>query len=109
MPLEEYTKVISECSICIMNHDRQQAVGNIISMIWMGSKVYLNEHNLVYQYFTNIGIKVYSIRKDLFSFKQNPFNEIDEEELSNNRKILVKYFGVENVLLKVKNIIREFE
>lgn len=68
----------------------------------MRSKVYLNEHNLVYQYFTSLGIKVYSIQKDLFSLKQNPFNEIDEEELSGNRKILLEYFGVENVLLKGK-------
>jgi dTDP-N-acetylfucosamine:lipid II N-acetylfucosaminyltransferase len=105
MPLEEYTKLISECGICIMNHPRQQAVGNIISMIWMGSKVFLNEENLVFQFLNSIGVKVYSIQKDLFKSKENLFEELDENIFLNNRKALQAYFGEDQVNKRTYNLL----
>lgn len=43
MPIEEYINTLSSCSIVIMNHIRQQALGNIIIMLYLGAKVFLKK------------------------------------------------------------------
>lgn len=56
MPIEDYNKIISSCSVVVMNHLRQQAVGNIVIMLYFGAKVFLNKENPVYEFFINNGV-----------------------------------------------------
>src|SRR5690606_8564482 len=65
MPLHEYNEYLRLCGIVIMNNYRQQAVGNILTMIWMGAKVFLNEETSLYKYLKRIGVFVFSISTDL--------------------------------------------
>ncbi len=43
MPLEEYLKFLSTMDIGIFNNNRQQALGNIFALMYMGKGVYLKE------------------------------------------------------------------
>lgn len=45
LPIEEYLLTIRSCGFVVMNHLRQQAVGNVCMAMLMGAKVYLNERN----------------------------------------------------------------
>jgi len=63
IPYDEYVKKISTCSIVVMNHKRQQALGNIMLMVGMGAKVYLREENPVFSFLENLGVKLFSIEQ----------------------------------------------
>jgi dTDP-N-acetylfucosamine:lipid II N-acetylfucosaminyltransferase len=86
---EKYYDILSECSVCIMNHYRQQGLGNISFMLFNGAKVFLNESNLAYPYYKNNGIAVFSIEHDLFkSADAAVSNDLPESVIENNRKIM---------------------
>jgi hypothetical protein len=99
LPLDEYSKILSSCSIAIMNQRRQQAGGNLFHLIGSGTKVYLNNENGFYQYFLSGGIKVY----DLKNFSQTFDEKVD---LTQNRKKIQDLYSAEyfqkqiNILLK---------
>ena len=45
MPSSSYTRVIEGCSVVVMNHIRQQALGNIVIALCSGAHVFLNSKN----------------------------------------------------------------
>lgn len=112
MPLEEYNKILSTCSVVVMNHYRQQAVGNIVAMLWMGAKVYLNEENTFYQFLRRIGVHIYSIEKEFTP--QNPFVFIglNKDQIAANKKILQNEIGFDvlkkNLKIQLAAIANEY-
>jgi 4-alpha-L-fucosyltransferase (Fuc4NAc transferase). len=90
MPLQEYNRMLSSCSIVVMNHYRQQAVGNILAMLWMGAKIYLNESNTFYQYLKNEGIHIFSIDMDLVNENPEVLDELTPIQIQTNREKLLK-------------------
>ena len=59
LPLNEYQKILQSCGIVIMNHYRQQAVGNVLNALYLGAKVYLSNNNTLYHYLRRIGCHVF--------------------------------------------------
>lgn len=64
LPLSRYNELLQSCGTVIMNHHRQQAVGNIITALYMGARVFLNEVNPCHAFFTRIGARVFSLERD---------------------------------------------
>ena len=56
---DEYSKIISDCDIVLMNHIRQQAVGNIFKSICLLKPVILNKKSYLRSTFFEWGIKIY--------------------------------------------------
>ncbi|AKP52432.1 TDP-N-acetylfucosamine:lipid II N-acetylfucosaminyltransferase [Cyclobacterium amurskyense] len=102
MPLHEYNKFLEKCGIVIMNHYRQQAVGNVLTMLWMGAKIFLDERNTIYQYLKRIGIKVFSVQTDLNKNNSTVFNLLSHEEQNANRIILKGEVGKRFLLKELK-------
>jgi hypothetical protein len=86
MPLSAYTKLMQTCNVVIMNHYRQQAVGNIISAVYLGAKVFLNKENSAYLYLKGLGCHIYEITEDLNS--HNDLLGLTDIEINHNRSIL---------------------
>lgn len=63
MPLNEYNLLISSCSTVLMNHRRQQAIGNIGTALCNGAKLFLDENNVLYKFFVRKGACVFSIKE----------------------------------------------
>jgi hypothetical protein len=63
MPFKDYMRLVSTCSTVIMNHNRQQAGGNIASALYMGAKVFLNSSNHFYEHYTNYGATLFDIEQ----------------------------------------------
>lgn len=88
MPAQEYMEVLLSCSIAIFFMERQQAVGNIGLALRNGCKVFLSETNPVYRFFNDLGLKIFSVQRDLVQ------KEIDSplsmEDIEKNRAILSK-------------------
>jgi hypothetical protein len=88
LPLGEYNKLIQSCNIVIMNHYRQQAVGNIISAVYIGAKVFLNTENSAYLYLKNLGCHIYNIEKDLNN--DEGLKGLSQKQIEHNRFLLEK-------------------
>lgn len=103
MNIDEYNKLISTCSVVIMNHLRQQALGNIISMLYFGAKVFLNKINPVYSFLINAGAIVYSM-EELNSTTINSL--LTKEEHEKNKKVLEAYWAKKVMIKKTKQLIK---
>ena len=59
LPAEQYTRRLREVDAVIMNHDYQQALGNIIVLLMMGKKVFVRSDTTPYPHFNGLGIRVF--------------------------------------------------
>ena len=90
MPLPLYNEIIKKNSIAIFYNARQQAIGNIIAMIWNGAKVYLNSKNTFYCFLNRNGFVIFDFDKDFN--KSNSLELLAESEIAHNRKLLKALF-----------------
>lgn len=92
---KEYNKRLLGVGFAIFNSKIQQAMGNIIILLWYGVKIFLREENSVYQEFKEWKLLVYSVQKDLpnesFNLKLSP------EQIEHNRNILRQKLSSEKV------------
>lgn len=102
MPRLQYNEIMLSCSCVIMNHYRQQALGNILTAAWLGSKVFLNESTSTYRYLKRIGIHVHSIEEIANSSDDSIFDALSDLQVEENRKILIRGFGKKEVINKIK-------
>jgi len=87
MPYEKYCDLISRCSCAIFGHIRQQAAGNISSMLKAGAKVFLYEESFAYKHYSSLGCKVFSIENEIDS--RNFFDYYEEDLRKRNREIII--------------------
>jgi hypothetical protein len=93
MSIEEYTKIMQGCSVVIMNHYRQQGMGNIISAIYLGSKVFMDSRNTFFKYLRHIGCYVYDIEVDLNSV--DDLIPLSDVQIERNRTLLLKELSLD--------------
>lgn len=91
VPINVYNSVLRSCSIVVMNHLRQQAMGNIIASLHMGAKVFLNERNPAYSFLKHIGATIFSLQKDFDSISRSIESILPEQAASNKRCINSEY------------------
>ncbi len=96
---EKYNELINTCEISIMPHIRQQALGNIVKLIFNGSHVYFNSLSTVYQFLKKNGFYV-STLEDIKNLKKLNINE-----KQNNSRLILEFFGKNHIHLKVSKII----
>lgn len=92
MPRDEYNKLIKSCSVVIMPHYRPQAFGNIITALWLGSRVYVSEDSPLYTFFKRIGITLFSIETDINRTISPKVLSLSVEEREKNRSILASLY-----------------
>jgi hypothetical protein len=102
---DEYNKIILGCSVVIMNHYRQQAVGNIVTALWLGAKIYMSEKSPVYRHFTKLGAKIYTVEADLNPENPDAFTALTRQEKENNRKVIYQEYSRKNMLEKTRLIV----
>jgi len=100
MDFKKYLKLLSEIDIAIFNHDRQQAMGNITTLLGLGKKVYLRKDVITWNYLTEVGVKVF----DVESINLNLISGLEKQ---NNIHTIKKYFSLENLVLQWKKIIED--
>ncbi len=103
MPLVEYQKILKSCGVVIMNHHRQQAVGNVMNALYLGAKVYLSQKNTLYQYLKRIGCNVYCIERDLVPTNINAFELLTLTQMLENRRIVSDELSFERVVNELKS------
>lgn len=106
MPVHKYNEYLLQCGIVIMNHYRQQAVGNVVTMLFMGAKVYLNEKNTLFKYLKSLNVYVYSISEDLIATNNKCFELLTNAQQLHNRNIVYKEIGQE---ILISELASQFE
>ena len=102
--LNEYTNIISSCSVVIMNHIRQQAFGNIETMMIYGATIFLKKENPIYSFLKEDGAVIFTIEE----LEKNP-NLIDYRlslaEIDINKEVSGRDGNKKLALKKTKNLI----
>lgn len=102
MTLEKYNEIIFSCGTLIFNHVRQQGVGNIITMAYLGAKIYLNNKGPVYSYLKGQGVV-------LFATNEVTQKDLDQpnstQNIKMNKKIFYDLYSRPKVYKKIKNLI----
>ncbi|WP_310588132.1 TDP-N-acetylfucosamine:lipid II N-acetylfucosaminyltransferase [Lacihabitans sp. LS3-19] len=93
MDLTNYMNFLKTCNTAVFLHYRQQAMGNIISLIYLGARVYLSKNNPILNFFLEKEIKV-SIFESEFEIYGTSELTLNEKEV--NRRNLEKIFSVQN-------------
>lgn len=98
MPLKEYVKFISKIDVAIFAHNRQQAVGNITTLLGMKKTVYLKQNVTTYKSFHDLGINLKSFEK------LENIELLSEEEQNQNNRIIKERFSKEKLIEELENI-----
>ena len=89
IPFSEYNDILNSCEIVIMNHQRQQAVGNVVQSLLNGAHLYLREESTVYKYLKDCGIKISSFNK------ASKLEGLNNDDVILNRAKAKEVFGSE--------------
>lgn len=97
MPLNEYIDLLSTIDIAIFNHKRQQAMGNIITLLGLGKTVYMRNDITSWKTLTDLGITLYPTEGDL--------NKLLPDDLAEkNKSIVASYFTEDRLNEQLKEI-----
>lgn len=101
MKFDEYMEFLSKIDIAIFAHNRQQAVGNITSLLSMKKTVYLKEGVTTYGMLEDSGVKVKSFDK----FEN--LEKFDDEILEKNKEIIKERFSEKRLVEDWKKIFED--
>ena len=87
---KDYLQIIGECSVCIFNNNRQQALGNINSAFQLQSKVYLKKNTTMWTEYINKKCVVYDVQ-EILNQSFDEFINSSEEIVLQNKKIVEYY------------------
>lgn len=105
MPISEYVGQIKKCGFVIMNHIRQEAVGNILIMIYMGARVFLRQENPTYHFLKNEGVVLNTIG-ELSQNSELLQLRLSNEEIKNNIKVLHKHWSKNVIDEKTRELVK---
>lgn len=87
IPFNKYLEILASIDIAIFNHKRQQAMGNITTLLGLGKKVYIRQEITTWQFCIDHELKVYSAN----GYYEDLFENIDEK---------IKQKNIDNVKIK---------
>lgn len=87
LDFEAYTKLIVSCKYMVMNHVRQQGMGNVWLGFLSGCSVFLERQSPAYQYFKKQGYNVFSVEQLGTNANLEDFLLNDIESANNFEKI----------------------
>jgi len=101
MSFDDYNKYLATIDVAIFNHDRQQAMGNIIGLLSMGKKVVLKSSVTPYEFFSELGLVVYTLTdKDLLK-------PMDVHVAKENIAIAKSFFTPERLIMNWAEVFNE--
>lgn len=104
MPVQDYVAIIKKCGYVIMNHVRQQAVGNIVIMLYLGARVFVRQENPVYAFFKNSGVVISTVHE--LEVQPELLNlPLTAQERASNRAIVSDYWGRERAYERTRKLV----
>jgi len=104
MDIEKYNELLLSCSFVIMNHLRQAGVGNIISMMYFGAHIFVDENNPVYEFFMKEGAYISTIQELKVSPELLSIN-LTTAQVEKNRIVIIKHWSKSSIEEKTRTVI----
>ncbi len=98
LPLEKYLEVLAEVDIACFAFRRQQAMGNIITLLGLGKTVFIRREITPWSMFEELGVKVFDL-DDIGSVR------LDDETAEHNRETISSYFSKERLKHQLKDFL----
>lgn len=105
MPLNEYNNLIASCSCAIMNQYRQQALGNIGSILQGGARLFLNKKNVTSEFLRARGAYINDIEELNSENTQDLFSELSVDQKKRNILVLDEFWGQKIIELNILKFI----
>ncbi|MCG2779448.1 MAG: TDP-N-acetylfucosamine:lipid II N-acetylfucosaminyltransferase [Weeksellaceae bacterium] len=103
MSINKYNEILLSCGIVVFNHIRQQAVGNIITMGYLGAKIYMNKKSPVYKFLKQEGITISEISDLATTHLDRPMSPVAMIE---NKKIFYNLYSRASVHSKIETLLQ---
>lgn len=88
LPFDEYNKIMNSCNTIILGQKQQAATCNCLTAMWNGLRLFMPKDSMNYQYYSQLGMKIFSIEDD---FPDNP--QLSDEDIMHNRGIIENYYS----------------
>jgi len=105
LPLNDYLKVLSECKIAVFGQKRQMGYGNIIFLLLLGVKLFLNKESLIFLNLKKNNVTLFSIQDDLN--KDSIKAPLTLKEINQNKKIIKSLLDTSKIMMNIKKLINE--
>ena len=105
MKADDYAKLLLTVDVAIMNHYRQQGAGNLRILLSYGKKVYLNENNPLYHYFTAEGMQLSKIED--CKFDKSVFEEYSDDIKEQNKIAIQELYSQDKVYTYMKELFND--
>lgn len=103
IPPEEYAKIIKGIDVAIFQHQRQQGLGTILSLLYTGAKVFIREEITSFATLSQMGLKLFPI-DEVNELDYNSFIHLDDETKLTNKNVISREFSNENYVKIWKNL-----
>lgn len=97
MPFDEYVEVLGNVDIAIFNHQRQQAMGNTITLLGMGKTVFMRSDVSQWRFLTDLGIHLGDVAN-------LTLQRIGNAEAKQNSRIVQSYFSKTTLINQLSDI-----
>ncbi|MEP6854279.1 MAG: TDP-N-acetylfucosamine:lipid II N-acetylfucosaminyltransferase [Pedococcus sp.] len=101
MPFEDYQQRARECVVLVMNHKRQQGLGNVGIGLYSGAHVYLARDNPLFSFLTRAGLDVV----DIDSADSLPRTPVSGVALVRRRELMELIWAEDVVLANVQRLL----
>lgn len=102
MSIDAYNERIRRCGFVVMNHRRQQAVGNIGAALFKGAAVYLRRENPLFDFYRGLGIALRAV--DELGQGSGPLQPLDAGQRARNRELIGAHYARERVLRAMREL-----
>jgi len=98
MAFEKYLELLGQIDIAMFGHKRQQAMGNTITLLGLGKKVYMRNDVSSWGVFKNIGITVFNV-------EENDFSSFNESLMKENQLKVADFFSKDLLVKQWQEIV----
>lgn len=97
MPFSKYLEFLGQIDIAVFAHKRQQGMGNTITLLGLGKKVYMRSDVTPWALFTGIDV-------NLFTMAKLDISLLGEYKASRNKEIIAEYFSEKKLIEHLEGV-----
>ena len=101
----DYGKILETVDIAIMNHQRQQGLGNLISVLWLGKKVFVRSDTTSFNFFKSEDITVWDTL-EIKNLSFESFISLNPNDAIKNKTLVLSAFSEQRYKELWNNIFR---
>jgi dTDP-N-acetylfucosamine:lipid II N-acetylfucosaminyltransferase len=99
MPFEKYLELLGQIDIAVFAHKRQQAMGNTITLLGLGKKVYMRTDVSSWTLFSQLGLSISDVA-------QLDISTLNEDRARENKEIIAEYFSERKLIEQLTGLLQ---